>query len=109
MANTLRSIQAISVDGELHCGDGFLGSVVYGFNPADGSGYGSEFMQSADARAEITVHGEIDLWKLLQDNAQLTLRLNDGSLWECRVGRINDLLLGKHATLAGRRSRQSVA
>ena len=109
MAKTLRSIQAISGEGELHWGDVFLGSVIYGFNSVEGSDYGSEFMQSADARAEIRVHGEIDLWKLLQENAQLTLRLNDGSVWECRVGRINDLLLGKRATLAGRRPRQSVA
>lgn len=102
MTKTLRSIQAISGEGELHCGGVLLGSVVYGFNTVEGSDYSQEFMQSSEARAEIEVHDEIDLWKLLQENAKLTLRLNDGSFWNCRVGRINDLLLGKRATLAGR-------
>jgi hypothetical protein len=31
-----------------------------------------------DVRADIRVDNDIDLWELLQENAKLTLHLNDG-------------------------------
>ena len=95
MAKTLHAIQSISGEGELHRGAVCLGRVVYGFN--------SDLdVESADARADIKVHSNIDLWELLQQNAELTLHLNDGRRWACRVGLIIDLLLGRRASLVGR-------
>ena len=102
MAKRLRIIQSITGEGELLYGEVCLGEVVYGFGPVEGSDYGPEFIQSEEARADIKVAGDIDLWALLHENAQLTLRLNDGRRWDCRVGRINDLHLGTRASLVSR-------
>lgn len=102
MAKTLHMIQSITGEGELHRGDVCLGRVVYGFNAATGSDLDSDYVESKGVRADIKVQSEIDLWALLQDNADLTLRLNDGRRWACKVGLIIDLLLGKRASLVSR-------
>ena len=102
MAKTLHMIQSITGDGELHRGDVCLGQVVYGFNAVAGSDFDSDYIESKDVRADIKVQNDIDLWALLQDNADLTLQLNDGRRWACKVGLIIDLLLGKRASLVSR-------
>ncbi len=101
MAKTLELVQSITGDGELHCGDECLGRVVYGFNSTAFSDLETS-SKSADVRADIRVESDIDLWALLQENAELTLHLNDGRQWQCRVGLIIDLLLGKRASLVSR-------
>ena len=102
MAKTLHMIQSITGEGELHRGDVCLGRVVYGFNAVPGSDLDLDYIESKGVRADIKVQSEIDLWALLQDNAELTLRLNNGRRWACRVGLIIDLLLGKWARLVSR-------
>ncbi len=102
MAKSLRMVQSVLGEGELLHGNVCLGEVVYGFGSVEGSDYGSEYIRSEEARADIKVGVDIDLWSLMQGNAQLTLRLNDGRRWNCRVGRINDLHLGKRASLVSR-------
>ncbi len=97
MAKDLRTIQAVAGEGELHRGDTYLGQVIYGFSAV----HDVEFIESSDARADIKAP-EIDLWALMQEKADLTLQLNNGRRWECRVGRINDRLLGKRGSLIGR-------
>ncbi len=102
MAKTLELVQSITGEGELHLEDECLGRVVYGFNASAFSETASDLAQSEDVRADIRVESDIDLWALLQENADLTLHLNDGRQWPCRVGLIIDLLLGKRASLVSR-------
>ena len=102
LAKSLRIIQSITGESELLHGELCVGAVVYGFGPIEGSDYGPEFIQSEEARADIKVAGDIDLWAVMQENAQLTLRLNDGRGWDCQVGRINDLHLETRASLVSR-------
>ena len=106
MAKSLRVIQAIAGEGELHRGDTYLGQVVYGFSTA----HDVEFIESRDAssyaRADIRAP-EIDLWPLKLENADLTLRLNNGDSWACKVGCILDHLLGSRASLVSRHSRDN--
>ena len=108
MAQTLEVVQSITGEGELHQGDACLGSVVYGFNSSAFSESESDLAHSKDVRADIRVESEIDLWALLQENADLTLHLNNGRQWPCRVGLIIDLLLGKRASLVSRPVSQAI-
>jgi hypothetical protein len=102
MAKTLELVQSITGEGELHLGDECLGRVVYGFNSPAFSDSEFDLTESKDVRADIKIESDIDLWELLQQNAELTLHLNDGRQWPCRVGLIIDLLLAKRASLVGR-------
>jgi len=102
MAKDLRLIQTIAGEGELHRGDTYLGQVMYGFSTA----HDVEFIESSDARADIKAP-EIDLWTLKLEDAELTLRLNNGHNWACKVSRINERLLGKRASLVPRHSNKS--